>query len=209
MATPMIFTQPQMNFLHEVFNIAGGNAAGVIEQMLQNKVDNSFSSVEVYPIEHAYKVMEAAKDAESCVYAQLTGDMTAEMLFILPTRQYRDLARQMRGVSSPVGVISDADIMTEFGNILMGAYITALYDFCRLDIDYSVPGHIVDMPSAILDEAIARQAQELACIVVIRNEFVISQMGLHALVLLIPTQKSLKTLVASIDNAQTALTGAR
>lgn len=213
METPIFFTQQQMDFLDEVVNVSGGNAARVMEQMLQLKVDMGEHSVEVCPLDQIEKVLEGTGDIKACVHAQVVGDLKAEMFFTLSTRQYRAMVRQIREVASlsPIGKITDADILAEFGNVLMGTYITALHDFCRLNIIHTVPDVVVDMTGALLDEAIAHQAQEHACILIIRNDFVISSLDIHALLLLLlsPTTSGLQTLLGSIDAARDALTGGR
>jgi len=207
---PPIFSEEQLDFLREIVNIGGGNAAAVMEQMLGDAVGKGKHILEVQPLDRVSRVIEGvAGDAEACVYARLLGDLDGEIFFLTPQHGYRSLVRQLRKVTliAPVGEVTDLGILAEFGNVLVGGYLAALHDFCRLNIYHTVPVPTVDMMPALLDEALARQVQEIACAIVIRNELEMRDLTVAAVLLIIPSRRDIDALVSSIDRARAALMG--
>ena len=105
------------------------------------------------------------------------------------------------GPQSPM----DLSVLTEVGNIIAGVYLTAIHDFCRLNIYHTVPTIAIDMIQSLLDESIAVLSREVQAIILIENEFIIEESRIRTFLLLIPTGQSVKTLVDSIEQARLSI----
>lgn len=94
--------------------------------------------------------------------------------------------------------------MAEIGNILAGVYLTAIHDFCKLNIYHSAPRIAIDMIQSLLDESLASLSREVREIIMVINEFSTDEGSIRTFFLLIPSAKSVRTLVDSIEEVRRA-----
>lgn len=92
---------------------------------------------------------------------------------------------------------------------MTGVYLTAIHDFCKLNIYHSVPAVSTDMFQSLLDELLANMSRGAEKVIVIENVFAIiveSEVAvageeIRAFLLMVPSVGSVKALVASIKAA--------
>jgi len=96
-------------------------------------------------------------------------------------------------------------VIAEIGNIVAGVYLTAVHDFCRLNIYHTVPTVATDMVQALLDESLVRLSRQVQHIIVIENEFMVKEKLIKTFLVMIPSVESVSILVNSIGQARMAL----
>lgn len=207
-----VFTPEEIDYLTEIMNIASGNAATALSQILSAPVDVRVPRVRFLPPSGVASVIGGASVPVVCVKMELLGDARGEMLFLVLEEDKMTLARaaETAFLGSPRKGPPDRSIFEEIGNILAGVYLTALHDVCKLNVYHSVPSFAKDMLQAVLDETLAKIGREQEAFVVVENEFsvaieseiVLSKKSLvRAFVLLIPSPDSVRTLLDSVRRA--------
>jgi chemotaxis protein CheC len=196
------FTEEQMDYLVELLNIGAGNAATALTELLQCTVSMTLPGVEIFPPTQLPSLLGDPALPVACTRMKMVGDMSGCLFFIVPEDQRLKLAE--RAEQALLGSASEPDsrqilgTLTEIGNILAGVYLTAIHDFCRLNVYHSVPVPAVDMVQALLDESLAARAGDDATMILIKNEFIIEAERAKAFFLIFPTGESVQTLVDSM-----------
>ena len=200
------FSEEQLDYLVEMMNIGAGNATTALSHLLQCEVAMKLPGVEVLS---AGRVPSALGDPSLpvvCLRMRLVGDLTGSLFFLVPDDQktrLSDLAEQ--AMLGPKKENPDPDrvlaALAEIGNILAGVYLTALHDFCQLNVCHSVPVLAVDMLQALLDESLARQSGEGPAVILIKNEFDIGPEQFGTFFLILPSAASVQALVDSMSEA--------
>jgi chemotaxis protein CheC len=201
-----VFSEEQLDYLVEMLNIGAGNATTALNHLLQCEVDMKLPVVNVVPASEAAVVLGDPAAPVACLRMRMVGDLTGCMFFIVPDDQKAKLAELAeRSMLGPKRDNPDPDrvlaALAEIGNILAGVYLTAIHDFCKLNICHSVPILALDMLQALLDESIATQAGEGLTIILITNEFIIGKEQFRTFFLIFPNRKSITALVDSMKEA--------
>lgn len=213
-------SEEQLDFLGEMMNIAAGNAVTALTQMIQSQVDLTIPKVHVLPAQEAPSILDDPSLPVLCVRMGMVGDVIGDLFFIVPDEQKENLTNLVeRGMlwdsrgrnenphpalSIPQSNDMDLSVLMEVGNIIAGVYLTAIHDFCGLNIYHSVPNLAVDMIQSLLDESFAHLSSRVEAIIVIQNEFIIDEHRITTFCLVVPTAESVKSLVNSIEQAKMA-----
>lgn len=211
MADTIQLTDEQVDFLKEMMNIGGGNAATALSQMLGAGTD--MKTTAVYSL-LPKKVADSIGDPElpvACVKMNLLGDVSGYIFFIVSEMEKAELVHMAE--KTFLGRIRpgplDTSALEEIGNVIAGVYLTAIHDFCKLNIYHTVPVLAIDMIQSLLDEALSELGRQCESVIVVEHEFVISIEGeiianekhIRSFVLMLPTLESIKTLIDSIKDA--------
>jgi chemotaxis protein CheC len=196
-----------LDYLLEVLNIGAGNAATALNQLLRCEVDVRIPALALLStFEEAFSALGDPCLPVACSQMKMVGDVTGHMFFIVPDDQKQkltDLAGQaMLGLSKaevdPETVLST---LGEIGNIIAGVSLTAIHDFCKLNVYHSVPTLTVATVQAVLSEPLAQRTREGAAIILAKIEFSIGANQLKAFLLIVPCGEFLMALVASMKEA--------
>jgi chemotaxis protein CheC len=203
MKNQQLLSEEQVDFLREMMNIGAGNAATALGQMLRCEVNVKIPTVHVLPAPKAPSVLGDPSLPVACVRMGIVGDVVGELFFIVPAEQRANLTHL---AERAVGMRRSEDLsaLTEIGNILAGVYLTAIHDFCQLNIYHTVPMIAIDMIQALLDESIASLSRQVQTLILIENEFIVEEKRIRTFLLMIPAVQSVKTLVDSIVGARMA-----
>ena len=147
------FSEEQLDYLVELLNIGGGNGSTALSHLLHCEVDMKLPRVEVLPVARAAAALGSPALPAACLRMKMVGDLTGYLFFSVPDDQKAKLADLgERALLGPAGKNPDPDrvlaTVAEIGNILAGVYLTAIHDFCKLNVCHSVPVAAVDMPQA-------------------------------------------------------------
>ena len=222
-----LLSEEQLDFLCEMMSIGAGNAATALTQMLRCQVDVKIPMIHELPALQTPSVIGDPSLPAACVRMSLVGNIEGELFFIVPDEQKAtliDLAeRAMLGgdgekqgrreieneKSSPIFPFPDSlvlgpdlSVLTEIGNILAGVYLTAIHDFCQLNIYHSVPTIAIDMLQSLLDESIITLSRQVQKIILIENEFILEANRIRTFLLVVPAAQSVRLLIDSIERAR-------
>lgn len=146
----------QMDALKEIANIGAGHAATALSQLMGKRVDMCVPQVDLIPLE---AVAGYFGEPETEVWAIFTrcessfpvslvfimnksdGDLLAEKLF--QAARIPDKVRFLPGMKESA--------LSESGNMIMGAFVSAVGDLLRKNLPLSVPSISLDLMGAVMD----------------------------------------------------------
>jgi len=217
-------SEEQLDFLGEMMNVGAGNAVTALTKMLQCKVDMRIPRVHALAVPQVPSVLSDPSRSVACVRMGMVGEVTGGIFFVVPDDQKIALMRlaerasgmrnsdfgvrnSKSAIRNPQSAISnphseDLSVLAEMGNILAGAYLTAIHDFCKRNIYHTVPRVAIDMIQSLLDESLATTSREVKEIIIVVNDFITAEEDITTFFLIIPSPQSVKTLVDSIDEAR-------
>jgi len=200
-----IFTDEQLDFVKEMMNIGAGNAAAALQQMLECPVDLNIPKVHVLHPSLVPSILEKPASVVACVRMGMVGDITGSIFFIVPEEHRKiliDMAQRALTGSQRKPEEVELSTLAEIGNILSGVYLTAIHDFCGMDIFHTVPVLAIDMIQSLLDEALAKTSLQLQIALLIENEFILQEHHIRTLLLVIPAADSIEPLINALGQAK-------
>jgi len=206
-----LMSEEQLDFIREMMNIGAGNAVTALQQLLQCPVDLIIPKVHVLPTVKLSSVLDNPASLVACVRMGMVGDIGGAMFFIVPEESRKKLVsiaeEALLGLnklpwqkSEEVGL----SVVVEIGNILSGVYLTAIHDFCGLNIYHTVPVLAIDMIQPLLDEALIKTSIQIQTAVLIENELVIEEHHIRTLLLIVPSAESVKPMIDALGQAKKA-----
>lgn len=205
MNAEVFFTEEDKDFIREMMNIGAGNATTALAQMLKIPVDMKIPAVHIAPPPQISILIGKPALAVSCVKMNMVGDISGELFFIVPDKYKAGLIEKAKLAmpgSTEKSPEVDSSVLEEIGNIIAGVYLTSIHDFCNLNIYHTVPVLADDMLLALLDETLATKTRAVQSLLLVENEFIISEKKIRAYFLIIPDAISLKAMSDSIKEAK-------
>jgi chemotaxis protein CheC len=139
--------------VRELVNIASGNAASALAQLLGQRAMISVPRLEIAPVEELTSLVGAKGEQHVVVAMQVLGDVTGSLLFVMPTARAHALSAILLGRPSapddefgPEGT----SCLLETANILAGAYSGALGTVLQGIVMISVPTFGITPPEDLL-----------------------------------------------------------
>jgi len=212
-----LLSAEQVDFLTEMMNIGAGNAATALTQVLQCRVDIIVPRVLVITDAQELSILTSPSLPVVCARMGMVGDVSGGLFLIVPEEQKEDLIRLAEramtggGQSWRAGITSQESddlklsVIAEISNIVAGVFLTAVHDFCKLNIYHTVPTVATDMVQALLDESLVRLSRQVQHIIVIENEFMVEENLIKTFLVMVPSVESVNILVNSIGQARMAM----
>lgn len=136
-----LMSSARFDALREVANIGAGHAATALSTLTSTRIMISVPMVNVVPPGDFVPELTAGEQVVA-VQMGMSGDMKGRTVFLLPVAAGLRLAERMlrreRGSSSSLGELEQS-ALNEAGNILAGAYLTALSEFLKMRLMLSPP----------------------------------------------------------------------
>ncbi len=139
--------------LCELVNIASGNAASALAQLLGQRTMISVPRLTVARIGDITSVLGEDGEPHVVVAMQMLGDVTGCLLFVMPLTRARNLSASLLGLPEiPAGEFdaTTESCVSETANILAGAYAGALGTVLGGIIMISVPSFGITPPEDLL-----------------------------------------------------------
>jgi len=197
-------TDAQRDALCEVANIGAGHAATALSLMTSTKIMISVPTITVAPLEELAPTISPIPDElVALVPMGMSGTLTGHTIlaFPLPTA-HRLAALMLRRPALESEELTDleASALTEAGNILAGAYMTALSEFMRMTLLPSPPTLAVGPARRVLLDTAAHAHHEGGYIICVETEFMLNHVGdrLPGYFLLLPDSASLSVILSAI-----------
>lgn len=206
-----------LDFLKEMFNIGGGNAAGVLSQMFECRTDVVIPEIIFVGSSQVSSVLDGAKTV-ALVRMKLYGDINGSLLFVIQESQRAYLVNLISktevGREVPTNYIKDLaewgnSVIEEFSNILASAYLDSINRFCKLDIHYSVPRTENDTTAGALEKTIRETGLDNG-LIIIKNRFVFMETPVEAFFMIVLNNEFIAGLAGAINDSRREMrTGAR
>jgi chemotaxis protein CheC len=148
--------------LREFGNIGAGHAATALSILLQDRVTMSVTEARVCSLDEILEVVGGPETLVAAVFIRISGDIPSNMFVLLSLSSVDRLLNQLLGPVEERDDYTDLELsaISEIGNILSGAYVTAISDLCGVPLNQSVPSVAIDMVAAILDIGLMTSANE-------------------------------------------------
>ena len=147
----------QFDVLKEIGNIGAGNATTALSQILDAKIDMNVPKVDLVDMSEIPSIMGAEEDVMAGILLSLEASISGMTMFLLKINSARTLVNTLlhkpyepSKADSPEFDDMERSALNEIGNIITGAYLSALSDLTKLTIVSSVPSLQIDMAASIL-----------------------------------------------------------
>ncbi|SFB25350.1 chemotaxis protein CheC [Acetitomaculum ruminis DSM 5522] len=139
--------------LKEIGNIGAGNAATSLARLLNSKISMQVPKVELLNFSDLAGIIAGEEETVVGILIEVTEDITGSMMFFLQMDSAKHLVNKLVPPSDDTeGVFSEMELsaLKEIGNIITGAYLSALSGLTNLKVGASIPYLCIDMAAAIL-----------------------------------------------------------
>ena len=192
-----------MNFdvLTEIGNIGAGNAVTALSQMINAKVDMYVPQVKMLTFQQLANVIGGEETLVAGIMLSLEGDIEGSMLFMLGSEDAHRLVEQLLGMKPQADdTFSEMEMsaLMELGNIITGAYLSAISKMTNLTISPSVPYLSVDMAGAILSVPAIRVGKLGDQALLIESRFRDMDVDISGYFIMIPTLDSYDSIMRAL-----------
>ncbi len=162
------------DILQELGNIGANNAATAISQLFGKGINVSITKAKVVGIKEIGERTGPPEAIVGAIFVRILRGMAGGLLLILPKSSALSAVDMLAG--KPPGETQhlqemDASAFREFGNIVTGAYLSAIANFLGTKLDQSVPYMSFDMAGAIVDFIAIEIAKFSEHAILVRTEF--------------------------------------
>ena len=139
----------QFDVLKEIGNIGAGNATTALAKMMNMKIDMNVPRVDLVPFTNLPDIFGSPEEELAGILVQLDGDIKGMMMFLVKEKSAHNLVNSLMGgmIQSSGDGFSDMELsaLGEIGNIIIGAYLSAMSNLTSLKISSSVPYISIDV----------------------------------------------------------------
>ena len=193
----------QYDVLKEIGNIGAGNATTALAKMLNSKIDMRVPKVQLLGFSDIASIIGSEEEVMAGIMLLLDGDIQGMMLFLLDIESAKGLVNVLMGkkndevTSEPKFDPMELSALNEIGNIITGAYLSALSDLTRLTISSSVPSLQIDMAASILSVPAIEFSKLGDKVLFIETQFD-TKASVNGYIVLIPELDSYDTILSSL-----------
>lgn len=192
-----------MDALKEVANIGAGHAATALSMMTGARIMIDVPTINVAPLDELIPGIADEGSEVVSVLMDMSGSLQGHTLLALPLVTARRLSDLMlRRERRPGGKLDplEESALKEAGNILGGAYMTALSEFLGMTLLPSPPRLTVGTTSSVMDDH-KKQASSAAAACCVETEFTFEEIGerFRGFFLLLPDEKSFDAIFDAVN----------
>jgi chemotaxis protein CheC len=191
----------EFDVLTEIGNIGAGNATTALSQLINARIDMYVPQVQMLTFAELAQIIGGEETLVAGILLNLDGDIDGSLLFILESNAARLLVQQLMGCGgSESEEFTEMEIsaLQEIGNIITGAYLSAISAMTNLTINVSVPSLAFDMAGAILSVPAIEFGKLGDKALLIESRFRDLDVDLSGYFILIPTLESYARILKSL-----------
>jgi len=187
--------------LQEIGNIGSGNAASSLSAMLAKPVTMHVPKVTVMDYQSVIDAMGGSEKVMTAILVMFHGDIKGMMMFLLEDAFAQIVVNTFMG-KDRIDVIkmdeADASAVKEMGNIMAGAYLSALGAMAEFTIAMDPPSMTVDMMGALMNAPMSMLNEVGDKVLFIDDGFKIEHINIDANIVLVPEMESLDILTKKL-----------
>lgn len=193
-------TPAQLDALQEVGNIGAGHGATALSQLLGKRIHITVPKANVLPLSDVPKLVGDPSTLVAGLTLSILGDATGKILVLFPRDSALHLADMLLKLE-----IGTSKILTEMGhsaikeagNILTGAYLSALNEFLGMLLLISVPTLVFDMAGALL-ATVTQGMEDVTKVICIETKFIDANEVVGGYFILVPDAASLRAIFQAV-----------
>ena len=132
----------EFDILTEIGNIGAGNATTALAKLINERIDMHVPKVEMLAFRDLAEIIGGAETLVAGILLSLEGDIECSMLFVLENNAAHHLVHKLMGteITNVAGSFTEMELsaLLEIGNIISGAYLTAISQLTNLSIIQTV-----------------------------------------------------------------------
>ncbi|MBP5532961.1 MAG: chemotaxis protein CheC [Lachnospiraceae bacterium] len=183
----------EFDVLKEISNIGTGNAATAISKLLGGRVDIKVPDIRFLQFSELPEIMGGAENEVIGILVSLQNDIDGMMMFVMDkpsasvivngilNRDNEELGQEMSEM--------EISVLSEFGNIIAGSYLSAISGLTGMVVSPSVPALSDDMAGAILSVPAIEFGKMSDRVLLIQSEFLSESGQAKGFFILVPTLK--------------------
>jgi len=197
-----LLSTARLDALREVANIGAGHAATALSTLTGTRIMISVPMVNIVPPGDFVPGLAPAVEIVA-VQMGMLGDITGQTVFLLAVpaglRLAERMLRRRRDTSPNLGKLEQS-ALNEAGNILAGAYLTALSEFLRMRLLLSPPRLTTGETGIALSSLGDHSPRVESPILCVETEFFLDEPAenLHGFFLLVPDPKSFDAIFRAV-----------
>jgi len=200
----MAIDQMTMDVLKEIGNIGTGNAASALSTMLDSKVDIGLPRCDLIPFSEITRGYDSPEELVAGVLVQLSGDMDGFIMLVLKLESAFELTGLLMGqdvhcdIEDYSAVMEALKPVEEIGNILIGAYLSAIGTMTNMCIVPSVPSLSVDMVMAMMNVPAVVYGEMGDTVLDMETDFFNDKSSVSGRYILLPTEESFDRMMKAL-----------
>jgi chemotaxis protein CheC len=195
------YTELQLDALRELANIASGNAATSLSQMLGREVGLNVPRVLALPLADAVEACGNPDQATTSVVIPLDGDIEGVVLLLIDPAG-ADALCGLLGVEAGSEIAESA--LREIGNILGTSCLNALASMTGLHLEPCPPHLATDMLGAIVSSLALAQESSGELVLVMDSELEVANEPCSISFVLLPSDGGVTDLLTPLGLAEAA-----
>jgi chemotaxis protein CheC len=192
------YTELQLDALRELANIASGNAATALSQMLGREVALSVPRVLALPLVDAVDACGSPDESITGVAIPLEGDINGLVLLLI-SADGADVLCRLLGVEAGSEIGDSA--LREIGNILGTSCLNALASMTGLNLGPCPPHLTTDMLGAIVSSLALTQTESMDLVLVLDSELEVANEPCSISFVLLPSDDGVSDLLTPLGLA--------
>ncbi len=183
----------ELDVLKEISNIGTGNAATAISKLLGGRVDIKVPDIRFLQFSELPEIIGGAENEVIGILVSLENDIDGMMMFVMdkPSASVivnRILNRDNEELGQEMSEM-EISVLSEFGNIIAGSYLSAISGLTGMVVSPSVPALSDDMAGAILSVPAIEFGKMSDHVLLIQSEFLSESGQAKGFFILVPTLK--------------------
>lgn len=190
----------QRDALLEVFNIGLGKAAASLSAMVRQEIVLSVPRLEVHANPPGTSLpLETKKQRISAVSQHFNGDFEADAMLVFPEDKTLVILHRLLGESVPLDEFTELEqeAMSEVGNIILSACISAMADMFNTEFRSTLPTYHLGDPENVL-RSTTPKADSL--LLILHVDFVLARDEVRGYVAFLLNVSSFHNLLTKIDD---------
>ena len=187
--------------LQEMGNSGSGNAASSLSAMLGKTVTMHVPKISVLDYQSVIDVMGGPEKIITAILVLFKGDIKGMMMFLLENAFDEIVVNTFMGKQNiDVTKMDEADssAVKEMGNIMAGAYLSALAAMAEFTVEMDPPSMTVDMMGAVMNAPMVSLHEVGDKVLFIDEGFKIDNVEINADIILVPEMESLDILMKKL-----------
>ncbi len=190
-----------LDVLTEVGNIGSGNASAALSNMINKNVEVELPKVKTVSFQEAMDQPGGAEQVVAGTMTRMSGGMEGMILLLMDRDFVNTIIESFFGhdVDRLLDMSEDEiSALTEVGNIMSGAYVSAVGQLSGLEVKLESPGFHVDMMGALMSVPVIEFGEVGDEILYIDKTLSIDGKRMNTKLFLIPTIESLQKLMREL-----------
>lgn len=187
--------------LQEIGNIGSGNAASSLSAMLSKPVTMHVPKIHVLDYQAVIDEMGGPEKIITAILVTFKGDIKGMMMFLLENTFAQIVVNTFMGKEN-IDVVrmdeADSSAVKEMGNIMAGAYLSALAAMAEFTIEMDPPSMTVDMMGALMNAPMTTLHEVGDKVLFIDEGFKIDNVNINSNIILVPEMESIDILTKKL-----------